>query len=428
MPIANLPWPDMVRPLARPFRLEKRRRAADVSILVMAATLPWSTSLFSVAVVVWAVIALSTVDFRAHFVNEVRRPESALPAALFVLALTGMAWSDAAWPERLSAAEQMLKLFAIPLVIYQSSRSDVGSRVFMTFLASCTVLMIASWAGWLDPRLAPRLPPLNGVPVKNYITQAQEFVLCGFGFAIVAYLQWTKGRRLLAALAALIGIAFIANLAFVISSRTALISLPILTICVLAVLGARTMRRQSLLILLAAAAIGLGALWTVSPTLQARVGSIVQEIGRYEEVKDLPTTGELELTSTGQRLLYWTKALRFIADAPLLGHGTGSIGLQFSKDSTGKTGAEALTIANPHNQILHAGIQWGALGMFLLAAMWLAHLRMFAAAGLAALIGLFVVIQNILGSLFNSHLADFVEGWIYVIGVGVAWGMARRAQ
>jgi O-antigen ligase len=33
-------------------------------------------------------------------------------------------------------------------------------------------------------------------------------------------------------------------------------------------------------------------------------------------------------------------------------------------------------------------------------------------------------VQNIFTSLFNSHLFDFHEGWIYVLGVGVAGGMA----
>jgi hypothetical protein len=39
-----------------------------------------------------------------------------------------------------------------------------------------------------------------------------------------------------------------------------------------------------------------------------------------------------------------------------------------------------------------------------------------------------VVLQNILSSLFNSHLFDFHEGWMYVLGVGVAGGMAIRAK
>ena len=46
--------------------------------------------------------------------------------------------------------------------------------------------------------------------------------------------------------------------------------------------------------------------------------------------------------------------------------------------------------------------------------------------GLVAWIGLVVVIQNIVGSLFNTFLFDFTEGWLYVVGFGVAAGMMQR--
>jgi hypothetical protein len=39
-----------------------------------------------------------------------------------------------------------------------------------------------------------------------------------------------------------------------------------------------------------------------------------------------------------------------------------------------------------------------------------------------------VVVQNIVGSAFNSHLFDFLQGWTYVVGVGVAGGMMLRAR
>jgi hypothetical protein len=32
-------------------------------------------------------------------------------------------------------------------------------------------------------------------------------------------------------------------------------------------------------------------------------------------------------------------------------------------------------------------------------------------------------VQNVLSSVFNSHLFDFSEGWLYVLGVGIAGGM-----
>jgi len=31
-------------------------------------------------------------------------------------------------------------------------------------------------------------------------------------------------------------------------------------------------------------------------------------------------------------------------------------------------------------------------------------------------------VQNFFTSLFNSHIFDFNEGWIYVLGVGIAGG------
>jgi hypothetical protein len=62
--------------------------------------------------------------------------------------------------------------------------------------------------------------------------------------------------------------------------------------------------------------------------------------------------------------------------------------------------------------------------------MWLLHLQLFRGEGLAAWIGLLVVVQNIFTSLFNSHITDFHEGWMYVLGVGVAGGMvlAERSR
>jgi hypothetical protein len=82
---------------------------------------------------------------------------------------------------------------------------------------------------------------------------------------------------------------------------------------------------------------------------------------------------------------------------------------------------------NPHNQLFAVAIEIGLIGAALLVAMWMAHLRLFAASGLATGIGLVVVVQNIVSSLFNSHLFDFTEGWTYVWGVGVIGGMILRA-
>ena len=58
----------------------------------------------------------------------------------------------------------------------------------------------------------------------------------------------------------------------------------------------------------------------------------------------------------------------------------------------------------------------------------LSHLLLFRGDGLVNWIGLLVVVQNIFTSLFNSHIFDFHEGWMYVLGVGVAGGMVLKAR
>jgi len=58
--------------------------------------------------------------------------------------------------------------------------------------------------------------------------------------------------------------------------------------------------------------------------------------------------------------------------------------------------------------------------------MWWLHLLLFRGEGLITWIGLMVVAQNIFTSLFNSHIFDFHEGWMYVVGVGVAGGTLLR--
>jgi O-antigen ligase len=162
------------------------------------------------------------------------------------------------------------------------------------------------------------------------------------------------------------------------------------------------------------------AAWLASPRLQVTTASVFAQYDQYETSN--------KATSIGLRLEFWRKSLGFFAEAPLIGHGTGSIRNLFEQVAVGQSGAGAEVIGNPHNQTLNVAVQWGMLGVVVLYAMWLVHLLLFRGDGLANWIGLLVVVQNIVSSLFNSHLFDFTEGWMYVLGVGVAGGMAMQAR
>jgi hypothetical protein len=60
--------------------------------------------------------------------------------------------------------------------------------------------------------------------------------------------------------------------------------------------------------------------------------------------------------------------------------------------------------------------------------MWIAQVVRFWRPGGLAWIGLVVVAQNIVGSLFNSFIFDFTEGWIYAFGVGVMAGILKQQK
>ncbi|MGA9955836.1 MAG: O-antigen ligase family protein [Bradyrhizobium sp.] len=390
---------------------------ADIFVVLLALSLPWSTSLVGIFAVVTVLVMLPTVD-AAAFIASLKRPISAVPIALFALALVGTLWSDARWGMRFYAVAPTAKFLLLPLLFYHFERSQRGLWVFTAFLASCVVLLAMSWLVDFYPNLTLKAKAVAspGVFVKNYIDQSQEFALCAVALAFpIASLLRAK-KIALALLLGVVALGFLANMAFVIVSRTALVTIPIM-LAVFAVLHLRW--RTTLMILCAAVVAGVVA-WAVSPLLQEKISSIGREYRLYED--------HGATTSVGERLEFWRKSLLFFVEAPIVGHGTGSTEGLFEQAAAGQTGIAAEVIRNPHNQTLNVAVQWGVIGIVVLYAMWFSHLALFRGEGLFNWIGLLVVVQNIFTSLFNSHLFDFHEGWMYVLGVGVAGGLVLSAN
>jgi O-antigen ligase len=282
--------------------------------------------------------------------------------------------------------------------------------------------MAASWLVAFNPDLSLKLylsrgpyTRANGIVVKNYIDQGQEFVLCAVALAYPVLTFLRANRIGLAALLTVVALSFLVNMMFVVVSRTALVTMPIM----LAVFALLHLKRRSIVVILCATTVLAGLAWTISPRLQSTTERFWSDYRLYKE-QNSPT-------SLGLRLEFWRKSLRFISEAPIFGHGTGSIRGLFVEAAVDQSGAAAEVIANPHNQTLNVAIQWGVIGVAVLYAMWLVHLLLFRGEGLAAWIGLMVVVQNIFTSLFNSHLFDFTPGWMYVLGVGIAGGMMLRS-
>jgi O-antigen ligase len=392
-------------------------KTADVVAVLIALALPWSTSLVGIFAIVWVIAVAPTLDLK-RFLASLKRPICALPIALFALAVVGTLWSDADWGARLYAVGPTAKLLMLPLLFYHFEHSTRGMWVFTAFLVSCTLLMVMSWIVVLDPGITLKKGDAQrGIFVKNYIDQSQEFALCAVALAYPIFTFLREKRIWLAVLLIAVSLSFLVNMALVIVSRTALVSMPIM----LAVFAVLHLKWRSNVVILCVAVLLAGLAWVISPQLRWTATTFVRDYQIYRE-RDQPT-------SIGLRLEFWQKSLRFFAEAPLIGHGSGATRGLFEHAATGpKVLAAGQVIGNPHNQTLNVAVQWGALGVIVLYAMWWFHLLLFRGDALIPWIGLLVVVQNVVTSLFNSHLFDFHEGWMYVLGVGVAGGISLRRR
>src|SRR4029079_8855681 len=392
---------------------KKLATVADIGGVAVAVSLPWSTSATAILIGLWFFTLVPVLRWD-ELRREILTPAGGLPVLLVLLGVAGMLWADVTLLERWKGLDSFLKLLAIPLLLVQFHRSERGNWVFAGYLLSCVALLVVTAIVIAVPPLAAKFLHPDNVIVKNAATQSGEFVICIFGLLYLMVGAIEQKRWPLTLVCTALVLVMLGNIFYFSTGRTALV-----TIFVLFALLALKIRNVKVIAGLLAAAIVLGIIaWMSSPYLRARTEAIQTEAQKYEKTD--------ERTSTGERLEFWKKSIEFIRQAPVIGHGTGSIRALFEKAATGQTGLAGIVAANPHNQTLAVGIQLGVLGIAVLWAMWVAHLALCRGNTLSAWIGLAIVAQNITGSLFNSHIFDFGQGWTYVIGFGVAGGMILR--
>ena len=403
-------------PIASGVHLSRLSKIADGLAVAVAVSVPWSTSATSILLVLWLIALIPTLTW-SDMRRELMTAIGGLPVLLFLLGAVGVLWADVAWHARWGGLDGFAKLLVIPLLMAQFRRSDGGHRVFIGFLIACVALLIASWIVTIWPNI-PKASRDSGALVKGYIVQSVEFTICAavlldLAVAKMRMREWTASAAL-----AVLALAFLGDIFFIVTGRTALVIIPVLAV----LYGIRHSGWKGIFGAVAALLAVAAIVWSVSPYLRERVRGVYTETKLYElQNKD---------TSSGERIQFWTRSVRSIENAPLLGHGTGSIAEQFRRAPEGQSGAHGtapIISTNPHNQTFAVGIQLGLVGIAVLWAMWISQVAFFWRNGSLAWIGLVVVTANIVGSLFNSFIFDFTEGWLYVVGVGVAAGMLQRA-
>lgn len=385
-------------------------KLADYLAVGVAVVLPWSTTATGIFIALWLLVALATTDWAA-FKRSLLKPAGGLPVLLFGLGLVGMFWADVSWTERLGGLDGFVRFLAIPVLLAQFSRSVRGECVIYAFLISASIVLIISLiSAWnAVPAFSGKL---IGIPAHDDVFQNTEFLLCAFGLFGVAFNQMRRTAKWKPLLCFALGLMFLIDIVTVVFSRIAVAVIPVLIL----LLGWRLLRWRgafaacALIVALAALA------WLDVPNIRARFDASLEEMHGYL-LSDATT-------SIGVHTAFLKESLTIIMTAPILGHGTGSILQQFREVTAGESGAAGVATVNPHNQTFAVAIQLGAVGALMLWAMWLAHFLLFRAKGITAWLGTVVVVENVVSSLFHSHLFDFNNGWLYVFGIGVLGGTA----
>jgi O-antigen ligase len=380
--------------------------------ILTAFTLPITTSGQAIAVSIFAVLALLTLN-RARLTATLRTPAALIPLALFLLMLVSVSWSTEPLGPALKGVATYGKLLLIPLVMATAFTPRQALQVAYGFLVPCLVLLALSWVSLLWPSGPWFWFKIIGVPVKDNAVQSSCFALCAFGLAVHAIRTWSEAPRRAVAMIVL-AVLFFADIFLIFVSKTGLLMAMALLVLVLFQVG--NLRRA--LSIVAAAGIVIAVALSFSPYGQLRLQTFWTDVHTEKPTSD----------SIKARLDFWDKALGFVGQAPLLGHGAGSIRPLYQSLEATRPSPLGEPTSDPHNQFFAVALQTGLVGGVLLLAMWAAHLAMFIGRDFPRVLGQAVVVQNVLGSLFNSHLSTVTQGMLYCLGVGLLGAVVLNAR
>jgi O-antigen ligase len=382
--------------------------------ILTAFMLPISTSGQAIAVSIFAVLALLTLD-RARLIATLRTGPALAPLALFLLMLASVLWSTQPLGPALKGVEPYAKLLLIPLVMAIAFTPRQALQIGYGFLAACLIVLALSWASLLWPSGPWGWFKVTGVPVKDNAVQSCCFALCSFGLAIHAIRIWSQGETRRALTMMVLALLFFADIFMIAVSKTGLLMAVALLALVLLEVGGW---RRALLVAVPAVLVIAVALWSSAPA-HVRLEQFLSDM------RGKAPSGETE--STTARLDFWNKAVGFIEQAPLLGHGAGSIKPLYQSVEATRPSPLGQATFDPHNQFFAVALQAGLAGGVLLLAMWAAHFVMFIGRDFARVMGQAVVLQNVVGSLFNSHLSTVTQGMLYCLAVGLLGAVIRNA-
>jgi O-antigen ligase len=367
-------------------------------------SIPISTSLDSILAGLIVALLLVGGRFRDR-INAVRANPIVLPAlAFFGMYLFGLVYSEAAGREAMESLAKASDLLLIPILLYLFREEGIRRLALAGFLTAVVSMLVISYLLWLEV-----IPPWGifhitkddaYTPFHHRITHGSLMAFGAYLFALKARLE---SRPVVRAIYALLGIAALANVLFIVSGRTGyMVALALGAYYLIAVWRWRGVAAAAIVIL----ALGVAVYQMPASVPHQRLVMLAEEFAGWQPGK--PTA-----TSVGYRLEYYRNSLKLIAERPVLGVGTGGFKGAYAalvKD----TGMDPT--ANPHNEYLMVAIQLGLAGLaflfWLLLTLWRRAADLPGRFERSAARGL--VVWILAASLVSSTLIDHTEGFFFV--------------
>ncbi len=367
-------------------------------------SIPISTSVDSILAGLIVTLVLVGGRFRDKICTVCDNP-IVLPALVFFgMYLFGLIYGEATGRDAMESLAKASDLLLIPILLYLFREEGIRRMALAGFLTAIVSMILISYLLWLGV-----IPPSDlfhitkddaYTPFHHRITHGS---LMAFGAYLFALKVRLEPRLAVRAIYALLSIAALANVLFIVSGRTGyVVALALGAYFLVAGWRWRGVAAAAAVILV----LGVSVYFMPDSVPHRRLVMMAEEIAEWQP--DQPTS-----TSVGYRLEYYQNSLKLIAEHPFLGAGTG--GFKGAYESLVKEKGMDPT-ANPHNEYLMVAIQLGLVGLALL--LWLLITIWRRASDLpggferSAARGLVVLILS--ASMVSSTLIDHTEGFFFV--------------
>ncbi|NOQ45814.1 MAG: hypothetical protein GQ559_03955 [Desulfobulbaceae bacterium] len=316
-------------------------------LLLLAFSLPLSTSVMSVAGVLIAICWLVEGEYRGKLLEIVNNPVSIAVLVYLSLFVIGLLWTENLGTG-LDMLENRWKLLLMP-VFLTAIRYEKRRVYIVSFLAGMTIAMLLTyiaWFGWLQ----------YADVSSEHLTRKTFHVVYNPMLAFAIYLLvheiiWGSVRGWWRWAAGIIAVLMIFDM-FITEGRTGqLVFFVLFALLLLQLYRKNILRGFIITVLLLPTLFAVGYL--LSPTFHDRI-----EQARFEaaEFRNNPET------SVGFRLLYWQNSWEIIKGAPLFGVGTGDFQSAYAEVNS-RLSPKVKPTDNPHNQYVLILCQFGLLGL-----------------------------------------------------------------